>query len=234
MTITDEAFNSFHSRIFDTADSKRLSSSFYWGLAFAVVLHLLLIFYLFHQTFAPPLADPIPSEEPTLVSIERLVKPTPPAPPPPNQVLLHNSVTPPLNQPTVPADPNSEKASGTISSAPPVISDTGGGTGVGATSPSAPTYVTARWTHFPDGDALSAFYPPRAADNEIEGTSTVECTVLDTGGRVSCHAIAETPGNYGFGAATVKMVEAKGRVDTSQGDVKPGSVLRTTVRWQLH
>jgi protein TonB len=46
--------------------------------------------------------------------------------------------------------------------------------------------------------------------------------------------LSEIPGNYGFGKATVRMVQDKGRVDTSQGNVKIGSILRTTVKWQLN
>lgn len=74
----------------------------------------------------------------------------------------------------------------------------------------------------------------RALDNEIEGVSTVECTVLDTKGRISCQAISESPAGYGFGSATAHMVQERGRIDTSQGDIRIGARLRTTVRWTLN
>jgi hypothetical protein len=47
-------------------------------------------------------------------------------------------------------------------------------------------------------------------------------------------AIAETPGRYGFGAATVRMVQDKGRVDTTRGNATVGSILQQTVVWRLN
>lgn len=122
-------------------------------------------------------------------------------------------------------DPNPQPLPG-----PPLIVP---GPVVQTPGPVAPPYVTARWTRFPDSNALGQYYPARAANDEVEGTATVECTVLDKAGHVHCTALSEIPGNYGFGKATVQMVQDKGRVDTSQGDVKIGSILRTTVKWKL-
>jgi protein TonB len=69
----------------------------------------------------------------------------------------------------------------------------------------------------------------------MEGAARVQCTVLDAAGRVHCTVVSETPKGYGFGQQTVKMVEEKGRVDTSVGNIKVGSVLATTtVKWQLN
>ena len=45
--------------------------------------------------------------------------------------------------------------------------------------------------------------------------------------------LSEQPRGYGFGKATAKMVQDKGRVDVSHGDVRIGSKLRTTVKWTL-
>ena len=62
----------------------------------------------------------------------------------------------------------------------------------------------------------------------------MQCVVLDTAGRVSCAIVSEKPGGYGFGTATVRMVQDKGRVDVSQGNVQVGSVLRQTVVWRMN
>ncbi len=230
-----DAVHSFHSPIFDAPKSKKLPPSFYWGILFAVILHLALLYYFFNQTFTTAFVENPPEPPPSTVEIVDLPKPPPSTPqtPPVSHVVLH----PPVNQPpvtvdTVPADPTpdaSKVTEGPIT--PPILSPVAGGT---STSAASDPYVKARWTRFPDANALGQYYPSRAADNEVEGAATVKCTVLDKAGRVHCTALSESPGNYGFGPATVRMVQDKGRVDTTQGDVKIGSVLRTTVKWQLN
>ena len=231
-----DAVHSFHSPIFDTQKSKKLPPSFYWGVLFAVLLHLALLFYFFNQTFTTAFVENPPEPPSSTVEIVDLPKPPPPtAPqtPPVSHVVLH----PPVSQPPVTVEPiladptpdTNKVTAGPVT--PPILSPVAGGTSSSA-APADP-YVKARWTRFPDSNALGQYYPPRAADNEVEGIATVECTVLDKAGRVHCTALSESPGNYGFGPATVRMVQDKGRVDISQGDVKIGSVLRTTVKWTL-
>jgi protein TonB len=231
-----DAVHSFHSPIFDAPKSKKLPPSFYWGILFAVLLHLALLYYFFNQTFTTAFVDNPPEPRPSTVEIIDLPKPPPPTPqsPPVSHVVVHPPASqPPAKVETLPVNP--AQATNTIterSLTPPILSPAAGG----ASSSAAPAdpYVKARWTRFPDSDALAQYYPDRAANDEVEGTATVECTVLDKAGHVRCTALSEIPGNYGFGKATVRMVQAKGRVDTSQGDVKIGSVLRTTVKWQLN
>ncbi|WP_303828127.1 hypothetical protein [Asticcacaulis taihuensis] len=230
-----EAVHSFHSPIFDTPRSKKLPPSFYWGILFAVILHLALLYYFFNQTFTTAIVENSPEPPPAIVEIYKPPLPPPPADPAPapkNVIVAHTPVAEaPPTVPTVPLDPQVTAKPDEGAKTPPIIS---AASGVSSSSASASPYVKARWTRFPDANALGQYYPSRAADNEVEGTATVECTVLDKAGRVHCTALSESPGNYGFGPATVRMVQDKGRVDTSQGDVKIGSVLHTTVKWQLN
>ncbi len=230
-----EAVHSFHSPIFDTPRSKKLPPSFYWGILFAVILHLALLYYFFNQTFTTAIIENPPEPPPAIVEIYKPPLPPPPpdpAPAPNNVIVAHTPVVEaPPAIPTVPIDPQVNVKPDDGAKAPPVISPASGDS---SSSAPANPYVKARWTRFPDANALGQYYPSRAADNEVEGTATVECTVLDKAGRVHCTALSESPGNYGFGPATVRMVQDKGRVDTSQGDVKIGSVLHTTVKWQLN
>ncbi len=229
-----DAVHSFHSPIFDAPKSKKLPPSLYWGMFFAILLHLALLYYFFNQTFTAAFVENPPEPPSTVVEFYKPPAPPPPADPmpaPKNVIVAHTPVAEaPPTVPTVPLDPKVEAKPDDGTKAPPVVSKA---TGDSSSAASANPYVQARWTRFPDGNALGQYYPARAADNEIEGTATVECTVLDKAGRVHCTALSESPGNYGFGPATVRMVQDKGRVDTSQGDVKIGSVLRTTVKWQL-
>lgn len=230
-----DAVHSFHAPIYADTSIKRLPPSFYWGVGFAILLHLILAYYLLQQNFSgPTVAEP---DDPRIIGT--IYNPPPPEPPKPDQPLpkkvidVHQPLlqTPPLvpTAPLVPVEPDHTSGS---TSTPPTIGTAQSSTGT-TSSTSGGGLVKARWTQFPNGDALADYYPAKAAEAEREGVATVQCTVLDAKGHVGCTVVSETPGGFGFGAQTVKMVQDKGRVDITQGDVKIGSVLRTTVKWQL-
>lgn len=215
-------------------EKKRLPSSFFLGLGIAVALHVGLAYYLLQHTFAkggviveeiPRPVDPIP------IDIVRPDKPQETLKKPP--IVIHDPAPTPIKAPdtipVAPAKPNTAAGEGVVIDLPTTPAGPTEGT-----AESASPYVTARWSRFPDADALTSYYPPRAMDDEVEGIATVQCTVLDTAGRVSCVVISEKPGGYGFGAATVRMVQDKGRVDTTKGNVQVGSMLRLPVKWTLN
>src|SRR5690606_18924207 len=156
-----------------------------------------------------------------------------PPPPEPAQKIevplaLHKSSAPvPVTQEViavVPVEPTGQVQSFT---SPAVLTSS---EGVSSPAPVAevPAFIQAEWTRFPDSRALARYYPARALENEREGMARVECTIVDVSGRVTCVVLSESPANQGFGPATVKMVQAEGRVDTSEGAIKPGSRLITT------
>lgn len=51
---------------------------------------------------------------------------------------------------------------------------------------------------------LAAYYPPRAVSREVEGEVMLDCRVLTTG-HLSCSILSETPENYGFGQAALRI-----------------------------
>lgn len=225
--------------IFSDTTTRKLPRSFYWGVGVAVLLHAGLVYYLVQQNFnltAPPEAEgphiigtvytPPPPEPP---------KPQPQAQKPVSHVMVHTTIVP-LDTKVDTTPLKAVDGPAVESKGPPTITDTPGVSGGTASSAApGPVYVTPRWTAFPDANALSNYYPARALDNEVEGSASVQCTVLDAAGHVHCTVVSETPKGYGFGQQTAKMVEEKGRVDTSAGDIKIGSVLSTTtVKWQLN
>lgn len=234
-----DTVHSFHAPIYSLPRSKRLPPSFYWGLGFAILLHLVLLFYLFQQNFNVSL--PVERSDAT-DKIEGFVQMDHPKPaqvdPPKNRIIVHEPLKDaPQTVEKTPIDPTANKGpEADTTKTPPMISNGSGGAGAVGTQATVtgPVYVEAKWTRFPDGSAFSSYYPPRAAESEIEGAASVECTVLDQAGRVSCAVLSESPRTMGFGQATVRMVQDKGRVDTSAGDVKIGSVLRLSVKWTLN
>jgi len=226
------------SAIFTDTAARKLPRSFYWGAGIALLLHAGIAYYLVAQTFNP--ADAPEVSDPPVIGT--LYNPPPPEQPKPtpqqkpvNHVLVHTTPVPlDTKIDTTPLKPTD--ATNIVTDGPPTILKTPpmtGGTDVKADP--GPAYVAARWKAFPDAATLTDYYPPRALDNEIEGSASVQCTVLDAAGHVHCTVVSETPKGYGFGQQTAKMVEEKGRVDTSAGDIKIGSVLTTTtVKWQLN
>ncbi len=228
---------SSRSAIFTDAPARKLPKSFYWGAGFALLLHAGLVYYLVQQNFNHTLPDDVPLVDRAItVSTYTPPQPPPPAPTKPvNIVAIHDTPAPaPTTQTlTLPPQPQSD----TSASGVPVLAEqpqTPGPVTTTVANP-GPVYVTPHWKAFPDAATLTDYYPPRALDNEVEGAATVQCTVLDTAGHVHCSLVSESPKGYGFGQQTVKMVEEKGRVDTSAGDIKVGSVLATTtVKWQMN
>ena len=229
-----DTVHSFRSPIYAANTAKRLPPSFYWGLGFAVLLHAALAYYLLQQNFA----GPVVVEPPRDTILGTLYNPPadPPKPthdkvvPPKAVIPVHPPLTTTTTTDTVPLEPVKGPVVDT-GPTPPALSSTQGSAESSTTS--SPSFVKARWTQFPDGNALNAYYPARAAEDEVEGSATVQCVVIDAAGRVSCSTVSETPKGYNFGAQTVKMVQDKGRVDVAHGDVKIGDVLRTVVKWQL-
>jgi len=116
---------------------------------------------------------------------------------------------------------------GTSSSAVSTSSAEAGGGGA------SDIMVEARWAKFPDGTALSSYYPQKALDAEREGRATVDCIISDAEGHVHCSLLSETPANYGFGKATIKMIEDIGRVDMTKGAAAIGKHLHQGVVWKL-
>ena len=212
---------------------KRLPRSFYLGAGVALLLHAGLAYYLIQQTFSVA-APPQATSEGPIITIEMPTKPTPVKPKPTIPVhspaqTIPNTVKTIDVAPQKPVDID-DKTPVTVL---PTVTLPPAGPAVGPNLDPGPQYINPTWSKFPTGEALAEYYPSRAANDEIEGSATVQCAVLDTAGRVSCVVISETPGGYGFGSATVHMVQDKGRVDTTKGNIAVGSMLRQTVKWKF-
>jgi periplasmic protein TonB len=69
--------------------------------------------------------------------------------------------------------------------------------------PAGPPEITnPQWLRRPT--SLAAYYPPRAVSREVEGEVLLDCRVLTTG-HLSCSILSETPENYGFGQAALRI-----------------------------
>lgn len=121
-----------------------------------------------------------------------ILAPPPPDPAPP---IVRNTAPPPTEtaepqETTLPADPV----------APTEIVDFVGPADYG---PPGPAEITnPRWLRRPQ--SLASYYPRRALARDISGQVLLDCLV-DTNGALNCAIISETPLNWGFGEAALRI-----------------------------
>ncbi|MGD9982058.1 MAG: TonB family protein [Hyphomonadaceae bacterium] len=65
-----------------------------------------------------------------------------------------------------------------------------------------PEITTPRWLRRPAN--LAAYYPQRAVGRSMEGEVVLDCRVLTTGD-LNCTVASETPENWGFGQAALRI-----------------------------
>ncbi|MFT3996789.1 MAG: hypothetical protein QM667_05220 [Asticcacaulis sp.] len=86
-----------------------------------------------------------------------------------------------------------------------------------------------------EGVRMADYMPPRAVDEEVDGESTVACR-WDANGRVTgCTILSERPAGYGFGQATLRLVYAHGRVESTDpaDTLSAGEGLKMRFRWVM-
>ncbi|MFT3728604.1 MAG: TonB family protein [Terricaulis sp.] len=130
----------------------------------------------------------MPGDGPTPVVMENPYVPPPPVPHPtqpqphPRDVIDDHAT--PAHTQDPPVEPTKP-----ISFEPPT--DTG-----------PPTISNPHWLQVPRD--LTRYYPNRAQQMSVEGSATLDCLV-DTGGRLGCTVVAETPAGWNFGSAALRI-----------------------------
>lgn len=231
----------FHPRhpLFDPPPQKRLTREMVGGLAVALLIHAGLAAYIINERFEiKEVAAPTPVGifEAPMVRLEK--KPPPPTAQPEvkqTPVALHT----PTQVTVLAPEPITAEPGPVTDALPTTLPLTIVKNGPDPTTPigtgtTGPVYVKAVWSRFPDSEVMMQYYPARAQDAEVEGSSLLACTVADVKGRVRCEILSETPKGYGFGDAAVRAVESKGRADTSAGAVEVGAVMRVKMAWTLN
>jgi len=91
-------------------------------------------------------------------------------------------------------------------------------TAIATTQPTAtygpPTIVDPEWVRVPRN--LARYYPARALDRGMEGSVTLNCLVT-TVGALNCAVVSETPANWGFGDAALRISRDYRMVPATQG-----------------
>lgn len=192
------------------AARKRLSKPFVVALTLSVAAHAGVGAYLAYKKFVMP--DQTYAGNPPVV-VETL-PPKPPEVDPPeakpevrretSPVDIHDPIAPPdfLDIPPLPVDPKVEVDPGPRD--PPTTIDPGP---VTPPLPPTPPSVIARpdWLKKPTATQFADAYPERALLRDIPGTVRMSCQVTAVGAVRNCRVVEETPAEYGFGDAALRL-----------------------------
>lgn len=156
------------------------ATSLAMSAGFLAVIVLLALTY----TYALPILRIVDGPS---VTVERLPEPTPPPQPPVRQPIR----TPIMGEPA-------QITTIDVTEAEPVAPTEFAPPGV----PSLQTISDPHWLRRPRD--LQRYYPPRALRLGVEGSVLLDCLVATTG-HLRCSVISETPADWGFAAAALRI-----------------------------
>ena len=126
-----------------------------------------------------------------VIRSETLVLETPKTPTPPIRHSPPADTSRPTEQAVEPTNPR------------PTSFSNDGSTGAGV-DPRPPTISNPHWLQTPRD--LARYYPMMAQRRDIEGEVQLDCLVTTTGA-LQCSVASETPANWGFGAAAIRIAQ---------------------------
>jgi TonB family protein len=99
--------------------------------------------------------------------------------------------------------------------------------------PAPPTMTAPTWLAQPTAQEFSRYYPPRAFNEGVSGSATVDCLV-DGAGLLACTVVSEEPEGYGFGEAALRISRHfRVATETRDGRSTVGARIRRTIRFAI-
>lgn len=181
---------------------RRMSPTTTLVVAVSLGAHALVAAYLALMQFAPPAPEPVDETPPIVVQTWEPPKPPPPPKTPPRTTATPRPPTTADTMPIVPPLPlppivDPPPSPGPALADPPPLSP--------PQPPRTPDIGNPTWLRKPGAEELARFYPDRAARLNQEGRAVISCEVTDAGAVTACAVESETPDDFGFGAAALRL-----------------------------
>ncbi len=217
---------------------KRLSTTFIVALSLSVAVHGGVGAYLAYKKFVMPAERVDPGridgglfEIPPPPPKKPVVEPEPQLKTK-SAVRFHDPVAPPAEMDVDPliADPKPIVLAEGLRE-PPINLD-----GEVVTPPQPKPAMIGRpdWLRKPTPAQMSNAFPDRALRGNISGTATLSCKVTAIGAVRDCTVLSETPSEYGFGTAALKVTKHfKMRPQTVDGQAVDGASVRIPMSFKL-
>jgi len=219
---------------FDLAPrGRRVSAKTTLIVTVSLGVHAAVAAYLAMMQFAPPKPLPVEEAPPIIVDFYKLPPPPPPPPtdtkPQPPPIKFHppiaNTVPTTVDPIRVDPLPDPPQTVGPLTSIAPVRDPPA----------SPPDIRNPTWLRRPGATEFARFYPDRAQRMGKEGSATITCAVTAAGSLTGCRLVRETPEDYGFGDATLKLAQYfKMSPRTVDGRAIEGGQVTIPIRFNLN